>query len=124
MSSMFSGEGSIEQRKYRLTQLRSLSPIAKSIDFSRMSPNEFSAIEAPALAEARANAHNSGRLFASSSRDDGGRKITTFEGDINAWLKDFKSPGLETTINRNLHNENKARDEQRAFAQWASGRGK
>ena len=119
MSSIFSGEGSLEQRKYRLTQLRPLSPIARRIDFSKMSADAFSAIEAPALAEARSNAHNSGRLFSSSYRDDGGRKITSFEGDMHAWMKPFMSGGIETTINKDAgtHEETiKVRDGQRAVA--------
>lgn len=116
MSSIFSGKGSIEQRKYRLMQLRPLSPTAKAIDFSKMSPNEFGLIESVALREARANAHNSGRLFASSSRDDVGRKITTYEGDPIAWMHPFMAPGYVVTINKDAgtHEETvKVRDGQR-----------
>jgi hypothetical protein len=119
MTSIFSGNGSIEERKFRLKQLRDLSPTAKQINFATLEPAAFSHIEKIALAEARAGAYNSGRLFESVERDDGGRKIRSYEGDPNAWMQHFKAPGMTVRINKDagMHEETiKVRDGQRAVA--------
>jgi len=114
--SFFSSKGSIEQRKYRLGQLRALSPTAKSIDFMKLPPQAFAVVEERALREARDNAMNSGRLFVSTERDDTGRKITTFEGDPKVCWEPFMAPGVEVRINKNAgtHEETmRVRDGQR-----------
>ena len=116
MRSLFSGKGSIAERKFQLKQIQDLSPCAKRIDFMSLEPSVFAAIEKTALSEARANAGNSGRLFESSIRDDTGRKITTYEGDPMVWMRHHMSPGIVTTINKDagMHEENvKVRDGQR-----------
>jgi hypothetical protein len=114
--SMFSGKGSIQERKYRLKQMADLIPAAKGYNFDIMQPAVFAQIEANLLKQAREASKTCGRLFESSIRDDGGRKITSYEGDINAFLKPFKAPGMVCTINKNAgtHEETvRVRDGQR-----------
>lgn len=119
MNSIFSGKGSIEERKYRLKQLSDLSPTATRINFANLEPSAFSHIEKIALAEARERAHNSGRLFATVTRDDVGRKITEYEGDPSAWMQNFQTPGVGVRINKDAgkHKETiTVRDGERAVA--------
>lgn len=97
----FDPVGSIEQRKYRLQQLKALSPTARSqANLMKLDPATFKVIEEIALKEARNNARNSGRLFATSYRDDAGRKITEYEGDIGAAFAPFIAGGQVCTINK------------------------
>ena len=49
--------------------------------------------------EARENLANCGELFAFSHRDDAGRKITRFEGDIATWMAPFSIPPIPLKIN-------------------------
>lgn len=91
---------SIDQRKFRLKQLKHMSPTAKRIDVTSLSPEVFKQIEAQALSEARAASHNSGSLFKTTYRDDGGRKITEFEGDIAAAFGPFMAPGYTAKLNK------------------------
>lgn len=100
MHPLFSGKGSLAERRYRLKQIQDLSPTAKRINVMALDPSSFSVIEEVALREARDNAHKSGRLFQSRERNDAGCMVTTYEGDINTWLKDHKRPGLVVTINK------------------------
>ena len=112
----FEPTGSIEQRKYRLKQLAAMSPTASKTNFMNLDPASFGLIEKVALREAKNNSLNSGRLFASQYRDDGGRKITQFEGDISAAFAPFMAPSLVVKINRNAgtHEETvRVRDGQR-----------
>jgi hypothetical protein len=119
MPSLFSGEGSIEKRKSNLEKIRALSPTAKRIDFRQLDPASFSMIEKVALKEARANAATSGHLFKSkSTRDDAGRRIVTYEGDISVWLNHHKRTGYSARINTDVdtHFETvKVRDGQRVI---------
>lgn len=91
---------SIAQRKYRLQQLKHMSSTAKHIDVARLSLEAFREVEARALSEARSASHNSGSLFRTTYRDDGGRKITEFEGDIAAAFGPFMLPGVKVKLNK------------------------
>ena len=93
-------EGSLDQRKFRLTQIKSFSPTAQKVDFMRMDRATFSAIEDAALKEARANARNSGRLFMTTHRDRGGRLVEEFEGDIAAAFGPFMDHGYRAKLNK------------------------
>lgn len=95
----FDPEGSIEQRKFRLKQLKDLTPSARNMDFAAMEPAVFVQIEKVALKEARNNARNSGRLFKTTYRDDAGRKVSEFEGDIAAAFGPFMDPGYKAKLN-------------------------
>lgn len=91
---------SIAQRKYRLQQLKHMSPTAKQHDFMSMSPGAFGVIERIALDEARQNARDSGSLFPTKRLDgDTGRKITEYEGDIAAAFAPFMAPGYRAKLN-------------------------
>lgn len=98
----FDPVGSIEQRKYRLNQLRSLSPTTRNIDLQKLDRAAFEAIEKVALQEARSNARNSGRLFPTQYRDDAGRKVTEYEGDIMAAFAPFQGTGMTIKINKDV----------------------
>ena len=101
MPSIFEPHGSIEQRKFRLKQMADLCPKAtRGIDLAKLPPEVFTTIEKNALQEARSNAATSGRLFLSKDRDEGGRNISTYEGDPRVWMAPFTAPSMICRINK------------------------
>ncbi len=87
-------------RKANLARLRELSPTAQQVDFTKADGPVFDLLEEKALSEAKASAHDSGQLFEYRERDDGGRMITKFEGDIDSWMRNFKAPVATVRIDK------------------------
>lgn len=112
----FEPKGSLAERKAFMRKIRDLSPTASRMNFAPMDVGTFSAVEGIVLHEARSRAANSGRLFKTSYRDDAGRKVSEFEGDIAAAFSTFMAPGYTARINTNAgtHEETvRVRDGQR-----------
>ena len=93
-------EASHWQRVAKLKEIRELSPMAQRMPLDRMEPAAVKAVESTLLQEARANAANSGRLFATAERDRAGRLIENFEGDPRAWMKPYMRPGHSVRFNK------------------------
>ncbi|MGO9443203.1 MAG: hypothetical protein ACLPXB_00345 [Thiobacillaceae bacterium] len=90
------------EREMKLKSLGALSPLAQSTDWKKLPAAAFDTMERACLAEARRLASTSGRLFETRTRTDAGRVISTYEGDADAWLKQFKQPGMTIKINHEL----------------------
>ena len=88
------------KRLRRLQEVRDLSPMARRMALEQMSPKALEAVEPALLNDARMAASKSGRVFEHNERDRGGRLITTYEGDPNAWLRPFKDGGLRVSFNK------------------------
>ena len=82
-----------------LQRLQKHSPTFKTANLATLSGPGLRLIGETLRKEAKSNLANSGELFAFSSRDDAGRKITKFEGDINGFLGPFSIPPVLLKIN-------------------------
>lgn len=99
------GESSIAYRKRLAAGLIKHSPAMKDIRLDSMDAATFGVVEARIYADAQAasiSIANSieGRLIPHVSIDNAGRRITTYQGDMNAWLGSFKSPRRIVRINK------------------------
>ncbi len=92
---------SLHERLRNLDKLKSYSPRFANVDFAKLANSgaAFEAVEKATLAEAREALRHSGKLIGYSHRDDTGRKITKFEGDIEGFLGPFKSPPVRIRFN-------------------------
>lgn len=91
---------SMSQRKFRLQKIQSMSPTAQKSNFMHIDhPEVLKQVEAKAFSEAREASRNSGRLFKTTYRDDTGRKVSEYEGDIAAAFGTFMAPGYTAKLN-------------------------
>ncbi|KGC03343.1 NUDIX domain protein [Burkholderia multivorans] len=99
------GESPIEYRKRLASKLAAHSPDMKGIKLDSLDGAAFKVVEDKIYADAQVAARNpasapAGRLIPIVSRDEAGRQITRFTGDIDAWMQHFKAPGVVCKINR------------------------
>lgn len=100
------GETSLAYRKRLLDKFKSHSPRFKESRFDGADVHTIDAVEGiiyqDAADVARAPARTTvGSLFPRVRQDAAGRQITTFEGDIGAFIAPFTAPPVTTPINRN-----------------------
>lgn len=97
-------ESPIAYRKRLAAKFQQYSDSAKTVRLDSMDAPSFAIIEERIYADAQVAAKSpaqmpAGRLLA--HRDDStGHIITTYTGDANAWMKDFKATGYSARINR------------------------
>jgi 8-oxo-dGTP pyrophosphatase MutT (NUDIX family) len=99
------GESPVEYRKRLASKLAAHSPDMKGVKLDALDGASFKVIEDKIYADAQVAARNpasapAGRLIPIVSRDEAGRQITRFTGDIDAWMQHFKAPGVICKINR------------------------
>ena len=92
----YAGETSISYRRRLAAKLQRHSPGCRDIRLNSIPEGgAFDAIENKVYADAQAfvkspQIASSGRLIPITYRDEAGRLVTRFEGDIGAWLNPFK----------------------------------
>jgi hypothetical protein len=99
------GESPIEYRRRLAAKLQKHSTEMKGVKLEALEGAAFNAIEDRIYADAQSAALNpsaapSGRLIPMVSRDEAGRQITRFAGDMDAWLAPFKATGAVVKLNR------------------------
>ncbi|WP_269145866.1 NUDIX domain-containing protein [Burkholderia pseudomultivorans] len=99
------GESPIDYRKRLASKLASHSPDMKGVKLDALDGAAFKVVEDKIYADAQVAARNpasapAGRLIPIVSRDEAGRQITRFTGDIAAWMQHFTSPGVVCKLNR------------------------
>lgn len=105
------GESLMSYRKRMLRGLQGYSDAYKGININSIKDEKLLALAekqifADAVAASRASAHiGAGQLIATQKKDQAGRTITTYRGDMEAWLGDFKVPAMRVmkfnTMNNN-----------------------
>ncbi|KVK89909.1 NUDIX domain-containing protein [Burkholderia sp. MSMB1498] len=99
------GESPIDYRKRLASKLASHSPDMKGVKLDALDGAAFKVVEDKIYADAQVAARNpasapAGRLIPIVSRDEAGRQITRFAGDIATWMQHFTSPGVVCKLNR------------------------
>lgn len=105
------GETLTGYRKRMLRGLQGYSDAYKGVNINSIKDETLLALAekqifADAVAASRASAHiGAGQLIATQKKDQAGRTITTYRGDMEAWLGDFKVPAMRVmkfnTMNNN-----------------------
>ena len=96
-----SGENALNYRKRLMKDLQSHSATYKDVDIAAMNDPALVAIaERQIYADAVQSANNpvniqKGTLLPRVRKDEAGRRITEYHGDMNTWLSAFKSPGQQ-----------------------------
>ena len=101
------GESPIAYRKRLADKLKKHSRELKDVRMDSMDEASFAVLENKIYADAQAaalspTAARAGQLIPIVRRDSAGRQVTTFQGDIDAWMKHFKAPGMGVKIDRTL----------------------
>ena len=92
------GESLMNYRKRMLRGLQGYSDAYKGVNINSIKDEALLALAekqifADAVAASRASAHiGAGQLIATQKKDQAGRTITEYRGDMEAWLGDFKLP--------------------------------
>ncbi|WP_186263304.1 NUDIX domain-containing protein [Burkholderia gladioli] len=99
------GESPIDYRRRLAAKLQSHSSDMKGVKLDSIDGPAFKLVEDRIYADAQSAALNpaaapAGRLIPLVSRDEAGRQITRFTGDIDAWMGYFKAPGVVCKVNR------------------------
>ncbi len=99
------GESPIDYRRRLAAKLQSHSSDMKGVKLDSIDGPAFKLVEDRIYADAQSAALNpaaapAGRLIPLVSRDEAGRQITRFTGDIDAWMGHFKAPGVVCKVNR------------------------
>ncbi|MCM2546185.1 putative barnase/colicin E5 family endoribonuclease [Burkholderia glumae] len=99
------GESPIDYRRRLAAKLQSHSADMKGVKLDSIDGPAFKLVEDRIYADAQSAALNpaaapAGRLIPIVSRDEAGRQITRFTGDIDAWMGHFKAPGVVCKVNR------------------------
>ncbi|WP_257806357.1 DUF2213 domain-containing protein [Burkholderia glumae] len=99
------GESPIDYRRRLAAKLQSHSADMKGVKLDSIDGPAFKLVEDRIYADAQSAALNpaaapAGRLIPLVSRDEAGRQITRFTGDIDAWMGHFKAPGVVCKVNR------------------------
>lgn len=99
------GESPIDYRRRLAAKLQSHSSDMKGVKLDSIDGPAFKLVEDRIYADAQSAALNpaaapAGRLIPIVSRDEAGRQITRFTGDIDAWMGHFKAPGVVCKVNR------------------------
>ncbi|WP_186211297.1 DUF2213 domain-containing protein [Burkholderia gladioli] len=99
------GESPIDYRRRLASKLQSHSSDMKGVKLDSIDGPAFKLVEDRIYADAQSAALNpaaapAGRLIPLVSRDEAGRQITRFTGDIDAWMGHFKAPGVVCKVNR------------------------
>lgn len=97
------GENPVAYRKRLAEALKKYSPEMKDVRMDSLSGSAFKLVEDKIYADAQIAALSpaeipKGRLIPVVRRDAAGREITTFQGDMDAWMQHFKSPGNSCRI--------------------------
>lgn len=100
------GETPIMYRKRLADKLKAHSVDFKDVKLDSLDGETFKIVEDKIYADAQSAALEPssatvGRLIRVDSKDSAGRTISTFTGDMNAWLNNFKSGGNIVKFNRN-----------------------
>ncbi len=99
------GESPIDYRRRLASKLASHSPDMKGVKLDALDGAAFKLVEDRIYADAQTAAMNpaaapTGRLIPIVSRDEAGRQITRFTGDIASWMQHFTAPGVVCKLNR------------------------
>ncbi|HGF4015958.1 NUDIX domain-containing protein [Burkholderia cenocepacia] len=99
------GESPIDYRRRLASKLASHSPDMKGVKLDALDGAAFKLVEDRIYADAQTAAMNpaaapAGRLIPIVSRDEAGRQITRFTGDIASWMQHFTAPGVVCKLNR------------------------
>jgi len=99
------GENPIAYRKRLASGLQKFSKQFKEIALDSLDGPIFETVEQSIYSDAETASRSSdhvqvGRLLPQVRRDSAGREITTFTGDMDAWLTSFKAPGRSVAFNR------------------------
>ena len=99
------GEDPIAYRKRLAAKLQKHSADMKDVKLDSLDGGAFAVIEDRIYADAQATAKTpaalpAGRLVPHVRMDEAGRRITTFSGDMDAWMAPFKSTGAVCKFNR------------------------
>jgi hypothetical protein len=99
------GESPIAYRKRLAEKFKIHSPEFKVAKLDSLEGSSFDLVESKIYADAQAAAlepatANAGRLIPIVRRDSAGREITTYTGDMDAWMNNFKSTGATVKFNR------------------------
>ncbi|VWD20702.1 NUDIX hydrolase [Burkholderia contaminans] len=99
------GESPIEYRRRLASKLAPHSSEMKGVKLDALDGAAFKLVEDRIYADAQTAALNpasapAGRLIPIISRDEAGRQITRFSGDIAAWMQHFTAPGVVCKLNR------------------------
>lgn len=100
------GESPIAYRKRLVEKFKQHSAEFKVARLDSLDGSAFDLVEAKIYADAQAAAlspaaETTGRLIPMVRRDSAGREITTYAGDMNAWMGNFKAAGTTVKFNRN-----------------------
>lgn len=100
------GENPVAYRKRLASALQKHSRSLKGLRLDSVDGDAFAVLESQIYTDAQAAAAEPsnlppGRLIPIVRHDSAGRQITTFAGDIDAWLNPFKSIGQTLRVNRN-----------------------
>ncbi|CAG9225869.1 NUDIX hydrolase [Burkholderia vietnamiensis] len=99
------GESPIDYRRRLASKLASHSPDMKGVKLDALDGAAFKLVEDRIYADAQTAAMNpaaapAGRLIPIVSRDEAGRQITRFTGDIASWMQHFTAPGVVCKLHR------------------------
>ncbi|MGU7839400.1 NUDIX domain-containing protein [Burkholderia sp. AW33-5] len=99
------GESPIDYRRRLASKLASHSAEMKGVKLDALDGAAFKLVEDRIYADAQTAAMNpaaapAGRLIPIVSRDEAGRQITRFTGDIASWMQHFTAPGVVCKLNR------------------------
>lgn len=99
------GENPIAYRKRLAAGLQKYSKQFKEVALDSLDGPIFETVEQSIYSDAEtasraADSTTVGRLMPQVRKDSAGREITTFHGDMNAWLTPFKSAGRSVSFNR------------------------
>jgi hypothetical protein len=104
------GESLMNYRKRMLRGLQGYSDAYKGVNINSIKDEALLALAekqifADAVAASRASAHiGAGQLIATQKKDQAGRTITSYRGDMEAWLGDFKVPAMRVMKFNTLNN--------------------
>ncbi|MEI1392204.1 NUDIX hydrolase, partial [Klebsiella pneumoniae] len=99
------GESPIDYRRRLASKLAPHSAEMKGVKLDAIDGAAFNLVEDRIYADAQVAARNpasapAGRLIPIVSRDEAGRQITRFTGDIASWMQHFTAPGVVCKLNR------------------------
>lgn len=113
--------GSLNDRKNHVRFLQEKFPVSQQ-DVTDMPGNLFGLVEKQILGASEAPLRECGEVFMEhTERDDAGRRMKTYHGDIRAAFKEFLPKKMAVRINSNLANENQARAERAAYGKFIQG---
>jgi hypothetical protein len=113
--------GTLAQRKEHVKFLQEKFHISQ-VDVGSMPENIFSKFESKLRNEAEPHLRQCGEVFMEhTERDDAGRRMRTYEGDIRSAFAEFLPKKMAVRINGNLASENQQRREKIAYGKFLQG---